>query len=64
MPAGGSGDHTIRLWRVTASTSPAPIGHPVTGHHGAVYSVAFSPNGKLPASGSADQMIHLWKLTQ
>src|SRR5688572_27491023 len=31
-----------------------------TGHSGWVYSVAFSPDGKLLASGSSDQTIKLW----
>ena len=31
-----------------------------TGHSGWVYSVAFSPDGKMLASGSSDQTIKLW----
>ncbi|HBE19048.1 MAG TPA: hypothetical protein DEG17_04075 [Cyanobacteria bacterium UBA11149] len=30
------------------------------GHHGEVFSVAFSPDGKLIASGSADNTIKIW----
>ena len=33
-------------------------------HRYAVYSIAFSPDGKILASGSADKTINLWSTTE
>jgi WD40 repeat protein len=40
-----------------------PIGQPLSAHASAVFSVAFSPDGKLLASGSYDSTIILWEVS-
>ncbi len=37
-----------------------PIGDPLTGHTGAVTSIAFSPDGKHIVSGSTDKTLRIW----
>jgi WD40 repeat protein len=39
---------------------PVPIPKHRMSHTSHVYSVAFSPDGKMLASGSTDKMIKLW----
>ena len=56
----GYWDDTIRLWNLTDPAHPSPLGQPLTGHTGTVFSVAFSPDGHTLASGSTDNTIRLW----
>ena len=57
MIVSGSFDQTIRLWDRDGN----PIGQPLVGHEGYVFSVAFCPDGKTIVSGSEDKTIRLWR---
>jgi WD40 repeat protein len=48
----------IKLWDVTTGS----LVRTLTGHTDSVYSVAFSPDGRLLASGSRDATIKLWEV--
>ncbi|XP_066141889.1 F-box-like/WD repeat-containing protein TBL1XR1 [Euwallacea fornicatus] len=54
--ASASFDSTVRLWDVERGACM----HTLTKHTEPVYSVAFSPDGKLLASGSFDKCVHIW----
>ena len=53
----------MRLWNVADPAHPRPLGQPLTRHTGAVYSVAFSPDGHTLATGSDDGTVRLWNVT-
>ena len=58
--ATGNDDATIHLWDIADLDHPQPLGQPLTGGTGTVYSIAFSPNGQTLASGADDATIRLW----
>eukprot|EP00879_Flechtneria_rotunda_P023076 GHRR01024395.1.p2 GENE.GHRR01024395.1~~GHRR01024395.1.p2 ORF type:complete len:101 (-),score=22.93 GHRR01024395.1:814-1116(-) len=46
-------------WPLTVA---ARLMHSLEAHTEAVYSVAFSPDGRLMATGSFDKMLHIWSV--
>ena len=55
-PLSGMADKSVRLWNPADGKEIKNLGT----HGGSVYSVAFSPDGKLLASGGADNIIKIW----
>eukprot|EP00798_Chlamydomonas_sp_ICE-L_P020287 gene20287-27045_t len=56
--ATASFDHTVKLWDVEAGKCVNSLEQ----HTQPVYSVSFSPNGKLVATGSFDRNMHVWSV--
>ncbi len=52
--ATGSADRTVRLWKTDGQCRT------LYGHTDLIFSVNFTPDGRIVASGSADQTIRLW----
>ena len=59
MLAGVDWNHRISLWDIATNSNVASL----TGHTSDVYSVVFSPNGKILASGGSDRIIRLWDIS-
>uniref|UniRef100_A0A5K4EIR6 Transducin beta-like n=1 Tax=Schistosoma mansoni TaxID=6183 RepID=A0A5K4EIR6_SCHMA len=51
-------DSTVRLWDVETGQCRRILSR----HTEPVYSVAFSPDGRLLATGSFDQCVHIWNV--
>jgi transducin (beta)-like 1 len=58
--ASASFDSTVRLWDVERGVCQSTL----VKHSEPVYSVAFSPDGRLLATGSFDKAIHIWDIAR
>jgi WD40 repeat protein len=56
----GPDDYTLRLWRLTPTG--ADLYHTLRPHNGAIFAVAFSPDGTLLATGSFDATVQVFSV--
>ncbi len=56
--ASGNDDRTVKLWNL----STGKCFRTLQGHTNTVFTVAFSPDGRIIASGSGDQTVKLWDI--
>ena len=60
---GGNQDTWAKVWDLDADGTTDPL-DVWKGHHGPIWSLGFSPDGKLCASGSEDGTVKLWKFCE
>ena len=60
---GGNGDTWVKVWDLDGDAGNEPL-DVWKGHHGPIWSLGFSPDGKLCASGSEDGTVKLWKFCE
>ncbi|KAL9132561.1 MAG: hypothetical protein Q9175_006261, partial [Cornicularia normoerica] len=61
--AGGYQDTWVKVWDLEGDGQGDPL-DVWKGHHGPIWSLGFSPDGKLCASGSEDGTVKLWKFCE
>lgn len=60
---GGNQDTWVKVWDLDGDGQGDPL-DVWKGHHGPIWSLGFSPDGKLCASGSEDGTVKLWKFCE
>ena len=60
---GGNQDTWVKVWDLDSNETTDPL-DVWKGHHGPIWSLGFSPDGKLCASGSEDGTVKLWKFCE